>query len=100
MTTQEKTEKSIIASMMCNDAYFNEIYSEIDNEDYFSDPNCKLIFNGMKSLKAKQLAIDLVTVSNEMKGKIKPAEVYEISNTYYSPFIDSIQTLILQLNKS
>ena len=33
MTTQEKTEKSIIASMMCNDAYFNEIYSEIDNED-------------------------------------------------------------------
>jgi replicative DNA helicase len=99
MTTQEKTERSIIASMMCNDAYFNEIYSEIDNEDYFSDQKCKMLFNGMKSLKAKQLTIDLVTVSNEVKGKINSGEVYEISSSYYSPFIDSIQTLILQLKE-
>ena len=99
MTTTEKTERAILSSMMQNDVYFNEIYTEIDNEDYFSDSKCKTIFNGMKSLKSKHMTIDLVTLSNELKGKITPLELSGIITEYMTPFIDSIQTLILQLKE-
>lgn len=99
MTTTEKTERAILSSMMQNDVYFNEIYTEIDNEDYFSDLKCKTIFNGMKSLKSKHMTIDLVTLSNELKGKITPLELSGIITEYMTPFIDSIQTLILQLKE-
>ena len=99
MTTTEKTERAILSSMMQNDVYFNEIYTEIDNEDYFSDSKCKMIFNGMKSLKSKHMTIDLVTLSNELKGKVTPLELSGIITEYMTPFIDSIQTLILQLKE-
>ena len=100
MTTTEKTERAIISSMMLNDVYLNEIFTEIDNEDYFSDTTCKTIFASIKSLKSKHLTVDLVTVSNELKGKtVKVTELVEISNCYISPALDNIQTLILQLKE-
>lgn len=100
MTTTEKTERAIISSMMLNEVYLNEIFTEIDNEDYFSDTTCKTIFESIKSLKSKHLTVDLITVSNELKGKtVKVTELAEISNCYIPPALDNIQTLILQLKE-
>lgn len=98
-TTQQKTERSILAAMLVNPTFCKEISQDIDNSDYFSDQTCKKIYEAIKTLENKNMTIDLVTVNNELKGSVKPIEIVNIGNCYLAPSMDSILTLVLQLKE-
>ena len=98
MTDYKKTEDIIIGSIIAKQTLLDEVKAEI-NEEYFFDPQNKNIYKAISELKKKNLQVNAMTVSNEMKGSMKIIDIAMM--TQDAIFAEShLDSLILQLKEN
>lgn len=98
MTDYKKTEDIIIGSIIAKQTLLDEVRAEI-NDEYFFDPQNKSIYKAISELKKKNLQVNPMTVSNELKGEIKIKDIATM--THEAIFAEShLDSLILQLKEN